>query len=90
MSQPSKTVTIHSDDCRSVEFDPSCRYFASTSFDQTCKLYDIANQKVTATLKAHVDKIVLAKWHPFFPLLISTSADGTVKVFASKTFLDAY
>ena len=85
-----KIIQIHDDDCRSVEFDPSAKFFASTSFDNTCKVYDILSDQVVTTINAHRDRVVLAKWHPFFPIMLSTSADGQVKVFASKNFIENY
>ena len=90
MAEPLKIISIHEEDCRSVEFDPSGRYFASTSFDNTCKIYDTSTDKVVSTLTAHTDRVVLAKWHPFFPILISTSADSQVKAYASKNFVETY
>ena len=33
-------------DCRCVEFDPTARYLASVSFDQTITIYDWDNQKL--------------------------------------------
>jgi len=88
--KPTRVIQIHNDDCRSVEYDPSCKYFASTSFDQTCKIYDIQSGQVTSTLKSHSDRVVLAKWHPFFPILLTTSADCQVKLFAAQDFIDTY
>lgn len=90
MAIPIDMIGIHTDDCRSVEYDPSCRYTASTSFDLTTKIFDTASSKVVASLEYHTDRVVLAKWHPFFPILLSTSADCQVKVFASRSFIDMY
>lgn len=29
----------------------------------------------------------MAKWHPYLPLIVSTSADCTFKVYAAESFL---
>lgn len=87
---PIDLVSIHSDDCRSVEFDPSGKYTVSTSFDLSTKIYDTVGGKVVTSLEYHSDRIVLAKWHPFFPIILSTSADCQCKVFASRSFIDSY
>ena len=90
MAGPIEVISLHSDDCRSVEFDPSGRFAVSASFDQSVKILDSSSGKVVSNLEYHEDRVVLAKWHPFFPLLVSTSADCRVKVFSARRFVDTY
>jgi WD40 repeat protein len=40
MSKPVDVLDLHQEDCRSVEYDPSCRYLATASFDCTIKIWD--------------------------------------------------
>lgn len=43
------TLQLHQEDCRSVEYDPSCRYLATSSFDCTIKIFDIEEGKFCHT-----------------------------------------
>jgi len=38
-------IELHQEDCRSVEYDPSCRYLASASFDCNIKIYDLEKEE---------------------------------------------
>ena len=84
------TFNLHDCDCRSVEYDPSGNHFISSSFDETSVVYDIKRSKIAQRIEAHSDRVVLAKWHPFFPIIATTSADSTFKVMASENFLRKY
>ena len=90
LSKPVSTLQLHAQECRSVEFDPSTRYLATTSFDKSVSIFDLSKRKSVGRLENHTDKTVLGKWHPFFPLLLTTSADCTVRVSAPKIFVDTY
>jgi len=48
------------------------------------------SQKVEKTkIIHHTDRVVLAKWHPFYPIILSTSADKTARIFAPRKFIEA-
>jgi WD40 repeat protein len=83
-------------DCRCVEFDPTSRYLATASFDSTITIYDYEQQRLVTTIDNHEDrvhsllkheKVVLCRWHPFYPFILSTSADSTGRIFAPHSFL---
>ncbi|CAD8182857.1 unnamed protein product [Paramecium octaurelia] len=82
-----KTLKHHTMDCRCVEFDPTGRYICSVSFDSTIALYDWEQQKLITQITDHEDRVVLCKWHPFYPFILSTSADCTGRIFAPHGFL---
>jgi len=72
----------HSNEVRGVSFTVDGKYLASAGFD--CQIVisdtsDLNNLTVVKTLK-HDDKVVSVRWHPYRPLLLSTSADKTAKV----------
>ena len=90
LTKPMSKLQLHSQECRSVEFDPSTRYLATTSFDKSVCIYDLSKRQKLGSLENHEDKTVLGKWHPFFPLLLTTSADCSVRVSAPKIFMDTY
>ncbi len=75
---------------RSVEFDPTGNYIVSSSFDSTICVYDINNRNLINTLKNHTDRVVLSKFHPYYPLILSTSADCTSRLFAPRDFIISF
>ena len=72
----------HLSEVRSTDFTAEGRYLATASFDGNISLIDTCRMdqlEIVKTLK-HQDKVVSVKWHPFMPLLVSTSADKTARV----------
>ncbi|KAL4455394.1 hypothetical protein ABPG74_012546 [Tetrahymena malaccensis] len=80
-------IKNHTADCRSVEFDPTGNYMISTSFDKSICIYNIEEEKIVTKINNHSDRVVLSKFHPFFPFVLSTSADSTSRVFAPSEFI---
>lgn len=57
-------------------------YVASASYDGNIHITDAVNfdkLKIVKTLK-HEDKVVSVKWHPYLPLLLSSGADRTARI----------
>jgi WD40 repeat protein len=52
----------------------------SGSFDNKIKLFDVENNFDLIGELEHLDRVVSVKWHPEVPILISTSADKTAKI----------
>ena len=50
VDKPLDVFELHVEDCRSVEYSPSCRYLASSSFDCTVKIYDLESEEVCHTI----------------------------------------
>jgi len=75
---------------RSAEFDPTGNYIISTSFDKTICIYDINEKRILSKLLNHTDRVVLAKFHPFLPFILSTSADFTSRIFAPRDSIQTY
>jgi WD40 repeat protein len=71
----------HSTECRSVEFSPDANWLVSASFDSSIGIVDL-NSTQTYKLEQHQDRVVCARWHPSLPVLLSTSADKTVRLFS--------
>jgi WD40 repeat protein len=76
-----KKLLYHASDCRSVEFSADSRWLASASFDSTIGFVSLQEQNQVFQLRAHSDRVVSAKWHQTLPILISTSADKSARVF---------
>ena len=96
-----KTEELHEADCRfitniksnnklnrSVEFDSSSGLIVTSSFDSTIGIYDLNNEILLNRISSHTDRVVLAKWHPFYPVILSTSADTTARLFAPQKFIE--
>lgn len=73
--------SYHGGDCRSVEFSCDAKWLLSASFDRSLGVFDMRKNE-SFKLTAHDDRVVCAKWHPFLPICISTSADRTARVFS--------
>lgn len=77
---------FHEAEVRGVSFSADGRYVASAGFDKNIVISDtIGNEslQVVKTLE-HDDKVVSVKWHPYLPLLISTSADKSARIWSPK------
>ncbi len=72
----------HQSEARGVSFNVDGRYVASAGFDSSIIITDTSDLNNLTTVKtlAHDDKVVSVKWHPHLPLLLSTSADKTARV----------
>lgn len=72
---------LHNDNCRSVEFSSDKRWLVSASFDQTIGLVNLDTNEI-CRLSEHQGKAVTAHWHPYLPILLSTSTDRTARLFS--------
>ena len=70
----------HSNDCRAVEFSADGKWLVTASFDATIGVVDVYKGAVTR-ITDHTDRVVSARWHPYLPIVLSTSADRTARVF---------
>ena len=81
-----KEICEHRKEVRSVAFSPDGKYLLSGSFDSTIKIYDIDNDFCNIGKLEHGDKVVSCKWHPEIPLIVSTSADKTARVWVPSKY----
>ena len=71
---------------RSLAFSPDGKYLVSGGFDNKVKIYDIMNNFNLAGELEHNDKVVSVKWHPDLPILVSTSADKTARLWCPTIY----
>jgi WD40 repeat protein len=71
---------------RSLAFSPDGKYLVSGGFDNKVKIYDIMNNFNLAGELEHNDKVVSVKWHPDLPIIISTSADKTARLWSPTIY----
>ena len=75
---------LHEGDVRGVSYSADGRYVASAGFDKNIVITDTMNFEKMHVVKMlqHDDKALSVKWHPYLPLLISTSADKSARIWA--------
>ena len=81
-----KEIYGHNEQIRSVAFSPDGKYLLSGAFDAKIKIYDVKNNFNFIGEIEHNDKVVSCKWHPEIPLIVSTSADKTARVWIPSKF----
>ena len=59
---------------------PDGKYLISGSYDSKIKIFDVNNNFELMGELEHTDRVVSCIWHPEIPLIISTSADKTARV----------
>jgi ribosome assembly protein 4 len=67
-----------------VSFSPDASTIASTSFDNSVKLWSAATGAFITTLRGHVGAVYMASWSADSRLLASASKDSTVKIWDVK------
>lgn len=73
---------LHSEQVRGVSYSVDGSYVASAGYDGNINIIDtlhLDKLRIVKTLR-HDDKAVSVKWHPNKPLLLSTSADKTARI----------
>jgi WD40 repeat protein len=75
---------MHDQQVRGVTYSPDGQYVASASHDSNVHITDLGSGKVVKTLDGHRDKVVSVKWHHQRPLILSTSADKTARIWYPK------
>ena len=81
---------VHNQECRAIDIDPTNSHLLTGGFDKNLVVYDLDEETITKKVYIHTNKIVHVKWHPFFPIFASSSADKTVRLFASDNFCRKY
>ena len=71
---------------RTICFSPDGKFLISGGFDNKIKIYDILNNFNLASELEHNDKVVSVKWHPDLPIIVSTSADKTARIWSPTNY----
>lgn len=69
----------HTADCRSLEFSCDTNWLVSCSFDGSLGFVNMKSGK-NYKIEFHDDRVVSIRWHPYLPILLSTSADKTARI----------
>ena len=75
---------LHNAEVRGISQSADGRYLASAGFDKNINITDTINFQNINIVKTldHDDKVVSVKWHPYLPLLLSTSADKSARIWS--------
>ena len=73
-------IKAHSKEARTVSFSYDGKYLASGGFDAQIKILDMTNEFNVVKTLDHSNKVISVEWHSIYPLLLSTSADRTARV----------
>ncbi|KAG7192028.1 ribosome assembly [Scheffersomyces spartinae] len=84
-SKPVCRMTGHQKLVNHVSFSPDGRYVASSSFDNSIKLWDGVKGTFIGTLRGHVSAVYQTSWSADNRLLVSCSKDTTLKVWDVRT-----
>ena len=77
------STKAHDGAAKGVSFSFDGKYICSAGYDNKIQLMN-NDLEMIKTLE-HSDKALSAIWHPFLPLLLSTSADKTAKIWKTET-----
>jgi WD40 repeat protein len=77
---------MHSAEVRGISYSGDGRFVASAGFDKNIVISDTLDYENISVVKAleHDDKVVSVRWHPELPLLLSTSADKSARIWSPK------
>lgn len=78
--KPLARLTGHQKTVNHVAFSPSTLLLASSSFDNSIKLWNALTGAFITTLRGHVAPVYMSCWSPDSRLLVSGSKDTTLKV----------
>lgn len=77
-----KTFRGHTNQVTSISFNPNGKIIASSSSDNTIKLWSIRDEKELATLKGHSAEVTSVSFSPNGKMLASGSEDTTVRLWS--------
>jgi WD40 repeat protein len=74
------TLEGHSKAVSSVAYSPNGQQLASTSWDNTIKIWDVSNGQLLKSMTGHRDKVFKIAYSPNGQQLASASYDNTIKI----------
>ncbi|KAI8053345.1 coatomer WD associated region-domain-containing protein [Syncephalis plumigaleata] len=61
-------------------------YLISAADDKQVKIWDYQNKTCVQTLEGHTQNVAAASFHPYLPIILTASEDGTVRVWNSNNY----
>ena len=81
-----KEIKVSDSEVRSVNFSQNGKYLLCGGFDHKIRIYDVCNDFNQIKVLDHEDRVVSCKWHHQLPIISSTSADKTARVWIPKIY----
>ena len=79
-------IKVSDSEVRSVNFSQNGKYLLCGGFDHKIRIYDVCNDFNQIKVLDHEDRVVSCKWHYELPIISSTSADKTARVWIPKIY----
>ncbi|CCC69261.1 hypothetical protein NCAS_0C02710 [Naumovozyma castellii] len=80
------TRRAHEKDINALAISPNDSIFATASYDKTCKIWDLENGELTATLSNHKRGLWDVAFCQYDKLIATCSGDKTIKIWSLDTF----
>ena len=71
---------------RAVNISKDGKFLMTASFDKKISIFDINDDLKLVKYLEHDDRAVNCKWHPDKPIISSSSADNTVRIWTQKVY----
>ena len=71
---------------RAVNISKDGKFLMTASFDKKISIFDINDDLKLVKYLEHDDRAVNCKWHPDKPIITSSSADNTVRIWTPKVY----
>ena len=81
-----KEIKVSNKELRSINFSKDGKFIITASFDNKICLFDINDEMKKVKSLEHDDRAVNCKWHPDKPIIASSSADKTVRIWTPKVY----
>ena len=71
---------------RAVNFSKDGKFLITASFDKKISIFDVNDDLKLVKYLEHDDRAVNCKWHPDKPIIVSSSADNTARIWTPKVY----
>ena len=81
-----KEFKVSNKEIRAINFSKDGKFLLTASFDNKISIFDINDEMKLVKSLEHDDRAVNCKWHPDKPIIASSSADKTVRIWTPKVY----
>ena len=81
-----KEFKVSNKELRAVNFSKDGKFLMTASFDNKISIFDINDEMKLVKSLEHDDRAVNCKWHPDKPIIASSSADKTARIWTPKVY----
>ena len=81
-----KEFKVSNKEIRAINFSKDGKFLLTASFDNKICIFDINDEMKMVKSLAHDDRAVNCKWHPNKPIIASSSADKTARIWTPKVY----